>query len=43
MTWGGQTYETDDALVSGKLQTTTVPVSAGVDVHETEVVMLTFH
>ncbi|KZV62776.1 glycoside hydrolase family 79 protein [Peniophora sp. CONT] len=42
VTWGGQTYETSDALVSGKLQTQTVPVSAGVDVHETEVVMVTF-
>ncbi|KZV62775.1 glycoside hydrolase family 79 protein [Peniophora sp. CONT] len=42
VTWGGQTYETSNALVSGKLQTQTVPVSTGVDVHETEVVLVTF-
>jgi hypothetical protein len=42
VTWGGQTYETADALVSGTLGVETVAISAGVDVHDTEVVMLSF-
>ncbi|KAI0318620.1 hypothetical protein OF83DRAFT_1056585, partial [Amylostereum chailletii] len=42
LTWGGQTYETEDAMVQGGLQTQTVDVSVGVDVHDTEVVMLSF-
>ncbi|KAF7975744.1 hypothetical protein HWV62_8733 [Athelia sp. TMB] len=42
VTWGGQTYETADAKVSGRetLQTTTV--GAGVDIQDTEVVLLNF-
>jgi len=43
LTWGGQTYETSDGKVSGKLRTTTVDVSAGVSIQQTEVVLLTFH
>lgn len=42
LTWGGQTYETSDARVSGPLVMEAVPVSQGVDVQETEVVMLSF-
>ncbi|PPQ90810.1 hypothetical protein CVT25_012130 [Psilocybe cyanescens] len=42
LTWGGQTYETSDAKVSETLQVQTANVSDGVDIHETEVVMLSF-
>jgi hypothetical protein len=42
LTWGGQTYETSDARVSGTLQVTNVDVASGVDIQETEVVMLCF-
>lgn len=42
VTWGGQTYETSDALVSGKETTETALVSAGVDIQDTEVVLLNF-
>ncbi|KAF8802474.1 glycoside hydrolase family 79 protein [Phlegmacium glaucopus] len=42
LTWGGQTYETSDARVSGSLQISTVNVQDGVDIQATEVVMLTF-
>ena len=42
VTWGGQTYETSDGKVRGSVEVTTVPVSQGVEVHDTEVVMLTF-
>ncbi|KAH9481594.1 Beta-glucuronidase [Psilocybe cubensis] len=42
LTWGGQTYETSDARVSGSLQVETASVSDGVDIQETEVVMLSF-
>ncbi|KII84460.1 glycoside hydrolase family 79 protein [Plicaturopsis crispa FD-325 SS-3] len=42
VTWGGQTYETSDAKVSGDLDVQVAPVSAGVDIAETEVVLLTF-
>lgn len=42
VTWGGQTYETSDGKVEGTLNVTTVPVSEGVVVHDTEAVMLTF-
>ncbi|KAI0027404.1 hypothetical protein K488DRAFT_61654 [Vararia minispora EC-137] len=43
VTWGGQTYETSDAKVSGALKVQHVPVSGGVDVHDTEVVLLSFN
>jgi hypothetical protein len=39
---GGQTYEKSDALVSGALNVTTIPVSQGFDIAETEVLLLTF-
>jgi hypothetical protein len=42
ITWGGQTYETSNAKVSGTLNVTTASTSAGVDLLETEVVLLTF-
>jgi len=42
LTWGGQTYETSDGRVSGTLNTTTVPTASGVDLEDTEVVLLTF-
>lgn len=42
LTWGGQTYETSDARVSGSLEISTVDVTDGVDIQATEVVMLTF-
>ncbi|EIM91055.1 uncharacterized protein STEHIDRAFT_128057 [Stereum hirsutum FP-91666 SS1] len=42
VTWGGQTYETADGKVQGQLNVTTVPVTAGVDVHDTEAVLLSF-
>ncbi|KAF9565353.1 glycoside hydrolase family 79 protein [Agrocybe pediades] len=42
LTWGGQTYETSDARVSGTLQVDTANVSDGVDIHDTEAILLTF-
>lgn len=42
LVWGGQTYETSDALVNGELNVATVPVSEGFSISETEVVLLTF-
>jgi hypothetical protein len=42
VTWGGQTYETQDGKVAGSPSTLTVPVSQGVDIYDTEVVLLTF-
>jgi len=42
VTWGGQTYETPDARVSGKPTVQAVAVSVGVDIQDTEVVLLTF-
>ena len=42
LTWGGQTYETSNALVSGNLHTTTVAVANGVTVSATEVVLVVF-
>lgn len=35
LTWGGQSYETADGLVSGNLQTTTSLLSAGFDIAAT--------
>ncbi|KDR77805.1 hypothetical protein GALMADRAFT_65725 [Galerina marginata CBS 339.88] len=40
--WGGQTYETSDGKVSGSLQVTTANVASGVEIQETEAVLLTF-
>lgn len=42
ITWGGQTYETANARVSGPLQVETLDVSAGLDIQETEAVLLSF-
>ncbi|KAH7928288.1 glycoside hydrolase family 79 protein [Leucogyrophana mollusca] len=42
LTWGGQTYETSDARVSGQEVVETVPVSAGVDIQETEAILVQF-
>ncbi|KAH0833145.1 glycoside hydrolase family 79 protein [Lanmaoa asiatica] len=42
ITWGGQTYETANARVSGLLQVETLDVSTGLDVQETEAVLLSF-
>ncbi|KAI0259875.1 hypothetical protein BC834DRAFT_832798 [Gloeopeniophorella convolvens] len=43
VTWGAQTYDTPDGKISGTLSTQTVPFSQGVDLHDTEAVLLTFH
>ncbi|KAN0078231.1 glycoside hydrolase family 79 protein [Tylopilus felleus] len=42
VTWGGQTYETSDARISGTLQVEKLNVSAGFDIRETEAVLLSF-
>lgn len=42
VTWGGQTYETEDGKVAGVLSTRTFPVSQGVDIYDTEAVLLAF-
>jgi len=41
VTWGGQTYETQDGKVAGVLSTLTIPVSQGVDIYDTEAILLT--
>ncbi|KDR81787.1 hypothetical protein GALMADRAFT_221653 [Galerina marginata CBS 339.88] len=42
LTWGGQTYETANAKVSGTLKTTSANVADGVTISATEAVLLTF-
>lgn len=42
LTWGGQTYETSNARPHGSVSTQTILVTAGVDVRDTEVVLVTF-
>jgi hypothetical protein len=42
LTWGGQTFETPDARPSGSLVVPQAKVSDGVDIEETEVVMIQF-
>ncbi|KAJ7032482.1 glycoside hydrolase family 79 protein [Mycena alexandri] len=42
VTWGGQTYETTNGLVEGKLKLEYAPISKGLDIAETEVVLLDF-
>ncbi|EIN04939.1 glycoside hydrolase family 79 protein [Punctularia strigosozonata HHB-11173 SS5] len=42
LTWGGQTYETRDGRVGGTLSLQTVKVGEGVDIQDTEVVLLSF-
>ncbi|KAJ7883049.1 glycoside hydrolase family 79 protein [Mycena olivaceomarginata] len=43
LTWGGQTYETENGKVQGKPSLEVRNVTDGVDVSETEVVLLNFH
>ncbi|TFK35368.1 glycoside hydrolase family 79 protein [Crucibulum laeve] len=40
--WGGQTYETSDGRASGAITTQSISVADGVDISETEVIMLSF-
>ncbi|KAG2046673.1 glycoside hydrolase family 79 protein [Suillus hirtellus] len=42
LTWGGQTYETSDGRVSGPLTVDVLPISSGVDLQETEAILVTF-
>lgn len=42
LTWGGRSYETSDARANGTETTETGAISAGVDIRDTEVVLLTF-
>ncbi|KAJ7475659.1 glycoside hydrolase family 79 protein [Mycena latifolia] len=42
LTWGGQTYETEDGRAGGTLQVETKLVDYGVDITETEVVLVSF-
>ena len=40
--WGGQTYETDDGLVRGEVKVEKGDVSSGVDLSDTEAVLILF-
>uniref|UniRef100_A0A0W0F2I2 Beta-glucuronidase C-terminal domain-containing protein n=1 Tax=Moniliophthora roreri TaxID=221103 RepID=A0A0W0F2I2_MONRR len=42
LTWGGQTYETEDGLVSGEEVVETVDLGAGFEIQDTEAVVITF-
>ncbi|KAG7446126.1 glycoside hydrolase family 79 protein [Guyanagaster necrorhizus] len=42
LTWGGQTYETNDARAQGELEIETMQVASGLDIAETEAVLLSF-
>ncbi|KAJ7124009.1 glycoside hydrolase family 79 protein [Mycena crocata] len=42
LTWGGQTYETQSGRAEGKLRLETKTFASGVDIAETEVVLLQF-
>jgi len=42
LTWGGVSYETEDARPSGEETVETVDISDGFDINATEVVMLSF-
>jgi hypothetical protein len=42
LTWGGRNYETRDGRVAGSLRVETALVAKGVDIKETEAVLLTF-
>jgi hypothetical protein len=42
VTWGGQTYETSDARVSGSLAVEVRRVAQGVDIQETEAILVQF-
>ncbi|KAJ7710331.1 glycoside hydrolase family 79 protein [Mycena rosella] len=43
LSWGGQTYETSDARVSGSLTTESGTVAGGIDIPATQAVMLSFN
>ncbi|KAJ7089061.1 glycoside hydrolase family 79 protein [Mycena epipterygia] len=43
LTWGGQTYETSDARISGTLTTESGIVAGGIDIPATQTVMLSFN
>ncbi|EEB91400.1 hypothetical protein MPER_10243 [Moniliophthora perniciosa FA553] len=42
LTWGGQTYETEDGRVSGEEVVETIDLGAGFEIQDTEVVVITF-
>lgn len=42
ITWGGQTYETSDGRVSGSLSIETRTIAQGVEIQETEAILLHF-
>ncbi|KAJ3724138.1 glycoside hydrolase family 79 protein [Lentinula guzmanii] len=42
LTWGGQTYETSDALVSGMLSVETINIGDGLDIPATQAILVTF-
>ncbi|KAJ3747810.1 glycoside hydrolase family 79 protein [Lentinula detonsa] len=42
LTWGGQTYETSDALVSGMLSVETINIGDGLDIPATQAMLVTF-
>ncbi|KAF7975738.1 hypothetical protein HWV62_8721 [Athelia sp. TMB] len=42
LTWGGQSYETSDALVSGHESVPTTTVASGITISDTEVVLVYF-
>ncbi|KAG2149006.1 glycoside hydrolase family 79 protein [Suillus bovinus] len=42
LTWGGQTYETSDGRVSGPLIVDVLPIGSGVDLQDTEAILVTF-
>jgi len=42
LTWGGQTYETDDGKVRGSVETEQVNLSQGFDIQDTEIVLVSF-
>jgi hypothetical protein len=42
VTWAGQSYNTTDGLATGSVVRQIVPLSAGVDVAASEVVLLDF-
>ncbi|KAG5651520.1 hypothetical protein H0H81_008357 [Sphagnurus paluster] len=43
LTWGGQTYETSDGRVNGVLNEETKSIAEGVDIKDTEAILLKFY
>ncbi|GLB40604.1 putative glycosyl hydrolase family 79 C-terminal beta domain [Lyophyllum shimeji] len=43
VTWGGQTYETSNGRVGGHLKVEHKPIAQGLDIQETEAVLVSFH